>query len=488
MRIRSVNIRSFGTLREKKIDLDSGMTVLHGPNESGKTTMMEFIRSVIVPSNKKNHYPERSKTDSGELMYEQDGEVRTARLVQRTVHGDIPRLPTGTDDPSLFRSVFAMTPADLDDEKVVTEGGVKSRFLTVPGGESMPAAMKASEDLWSGSLGKRSNSGSRVLDIQKDIDEVDSQIASAKVFVDSYGELDARRKTLLKDLRKLEAESAKAVSAKTEADVYKSNRPNYNRLSELRKQRSELGEFVPVTQEDIEKHNNLANAVSQRQSVLDALMTRRENEDADLMGADRRKVLSYSKSIESLPGKLVSYKEDARRLMEILEPMESRSEPRPQSSGSLTELLFYVGVLLLVVGTLAALFTNHYTAVLFVAGAALAALGLKRRSSVAEPASAKPHLVVPQDAEEIRLRMSQFEGEVSQIMADIGLQSHGIEDDVAILLKVKEAAFVTSRSDTDVMRARMELGDARNKLMAFTQRFSGEEGFIRSVSLTSKAE
>ncbi len=215
MRIRSINIRSFGALHERRIDFDPGMTVLHGPNESGKTTVMEFIRSVIVPSNKRNQYPKRSKTDSGELVYEQDGEVRTARLVQRTVQGDVPRLPTGTDDPSLFRSVFAMTPTDLDDEKAVTEEGVKSRFLTVPGGESMPAAMKASEDLWSANLGKRSNSGSRVLSIQKEMDEVDSRIASARASADSYGELDTRRKALLEDLRKLEAESAEAVNAKT---------------------------------------------------------------------------------------------------------------------------------------------------------------------------------------------------------------------------------------------------------------------------------
>ncbi len=249
-----------------------------------------------------------------------------------------------------------------------------------------------------------------------------------------------------------------------------------------------MGEFVPVTQEDIEKHDDLVNAVSQRQSVLDTLTARRESEDADLMGADRRKVLSYSKSIESLPGRLVSYREDARRLMEVPEPMEPYPDSRPQPSGSLTGPLFYAGVLLLVVGVLAALFVNYYTAILSVAGVALAALGLKRKAPAAKPASTEPQSTVPQDAEEVRRRMSQFEEEVSRIIADVGLQSHGIEDDVVTLSKAKGAASAASRSDTDVMRARMELGDARNRLMAFTQRFSGEEGFAKSVSQTSKAE
>ena len=101
MRIRSVSIRSFGSLRDRSYGVSQGMTVFHGPNESGKTTVMEFIRTCLVPSNKRNQNPAREKTDSGTLVYEQDGEERTLRLVQKTVGGDRPRMPTGTDDPSL---------------------------------------------------------------------------------------------------------------------------------------------------------------------------------------------------------------------------------------------------------------------------------------------------------------------------------------------------------------------------------------------------
>ena len=99
MRVRGVNIRSFGALRERRYELSDGMTVFHGPNESGKTTTMEFIRSVLVPSNKRNQYPERDKSDSGTLTYEQDGQTRTVSLTYRSVEGERPVMPTGTDDP-----------------------------------------------------------------------------------------------------------------------------------------------------------------------------------------------------------------------------------------------------------------------------------------------------------------------------------------------------------------------------------------------------
>ena len=240
MRIRGVNIRSFGALRERRYDLSEGMTVFHGPNESGKTTTMEFIRSVLVPSNKRNQYPERDKSDSGTLSYEQDGQTRTVRLTYRSVEGERPVMPTGTDDPQLYRSVFAMTSRDLDDERVLTEGGIRSRFLTVPGGESMPAARDSAAEKWETNLGKRSNSRSRAIALESEIDNLDGDIAQARSVTDQYGALDARRKELGSRLGELSAESERSVEAKRVHDVYQSNRGNYERLSALEDERRNL--------------------------------------------------------------------------------------------------------------------------------------------------------------------------------------------------------------------------------------------------------
>lgn len=490
MRIRSVSIRSFGALRDRRLDFDPGMTVIHGPNESGKTTVMEFIRSVMVPSNKRNQYPERSKTDSGDLVYEQDGEVRTAELVQKGVEGDVPRLPTGTDDPALFRSVFAMTPDDLDDEKVVTEGGIRSRFLTVPGGESMPAAMKASEEMWTKSLGKRANSDSRAVNIQREIDELEDRIASAKASADSYGELDERRKSLMAQLAELDEEAKRSAQAKSAADVYESNRGNYDRLAELRKARAALGDFVPVTDEDVRKHDELAGAVDQRQSVMDALTARRASEEEDLMGADRRKVQSMSSMIESLSGRLQAYRADEEALRGAMsadpspEP-ERRPEPPASKPGN---GLFYAGVLLAVVGVLAALFVNEYAIALTVVGAVVAAVGLLRKPRQAEPPPEVKGRLERGEVFAIRERMAPLEADVAGAMSELGLASHGLEDDVATLKDVRDAAIALSKTENEVLRARMDLGEARNRQMSFTQRYSGEEGFERSRRLTAEAE
>ena len=77
MRILRVDIGSYGRIRDRHVPISSGLTVIHGPNESGKTTFMEFIRNTMVPTNKRDVYPERAKTDSGSITFEEDGSEGT---------------------------------------------------------------------------------------------------------------------------------------------------------------------------------------------------------------------------------------------------------------------------------------------------------------------------------------------------------------------------------------------------------------------------
>ena len=489
MRIRSVSIRSFGSLRDRSYGVSEGMTVFHGPNESGKTTVMEFIRTCLVPSNKRNQYPAREKTDSGTLVYEQDGEERTLRLVQKAVGGDRPRMPTGTDDPSLFRSVFAMTPADLDDEKVVTEGGIRSRFLTVPGGDAMPSARAAAEEVWSKSLGKRSNSSSRVIALESESSALDAEISQASALTDSYGQLDCQRSELSVRLSALQEESRSSVAAKTIHDVYVSNTGNYGRLRSLSEEREALGEFVTVTAEDEAEMARLRAESAQRQTALKELQERRSAEEADLMGADRRKIAARSAAIESLPGKLQAYREDSRRLrsLDTGAPRPPRPLPSPAPEKRRIGALFAAGVLLTVLGVIAALFVHPYAIALSVVGLIAAAIGSRRPAEAPRTERSDEHDGADAEAESIRQRMSSFEDEVLGIISDIGAESLGIEDDVAYLTKARDAAVSLSKLDNDIMRARMEQGEANTRLLSFTQRFSGEEGFAANLAKTRRA-
>lgn len=47
MKIRELYLKNFGKFSEKKIVLDDGINLFYGENESGKTTIHTFIKSML---------------------------------------------------------------------------------------------------------------------------------------------------------------------------------------------------------------------------------------------------------------------------------------------------------------------------------------------------------------------------------------------------------------------------------------------------------
>ena len=50
MKIKSINIASFGGVKDLKLELEGGLNVIYGDNEKGKTTVMSFIKMMLYGS------------------------------------------------------------------------------------------------------------------------------------------------------------------------------------------------------------------------------------------------------------------------------------------------------------------------------------------------------------------------------------------------------------------------------------------------------
>lgn len=87
MIIKSVYINHFGCLKEKHIEFDSGLNVISLPNESGKSTVAEFIRVMLYGVNslrfnqRKKYMPFGCTSMGGEMTVELDG---TDYIIKRT--------------------------------------------------------------------------------------------------------------------------------------------------------------------------------------------------------------------------------------------------------------------------------------------------------------------------------------------------------------------------------------------------------------------
>lgn len=86
MYIRELQVDGYGLLQDARVSLDAPVTVLHGPNEAGKSTLLRFIRSMLYgfPSRKdpvERGEPVRGGRHGGRLLLQ--GEDGKTRLVER---------------------------------------------------------------------------------------------------------------------------------------------------------------------------------------------------------------------------------------------------------------------------------------------------------------------------------------------------------------------------------------------------------------------
>jgi uncharacterized protein YhaN len=151
MRISGLHIDGFGLFHDFGLrDLPSGLAVFTGDNESGKTTLMQFVRTVLfgfpVRREPYNDYsPLRGGNHGGRLLVEmQDGRRLTIERVgkQATIApegagaqlGDPSALLMGGIDQKTFERIFAIGLKDLEGLDILTQEGVRGRLFAASAG------------------------------------------------------------------------------------------------------------------------------------------------------------------------------------------------------------------------------------------------------------------------------------------------------------------------------------------------------------------
>lgn len=501
MRFKEAFVASFGRTRDRSYPMGPGLNVFYGPNESGKTTLMEFIRSTVSPNNKRKQYPEREKSDSGRLVIEEDGAETILTLKGRNVTGD---LPEGLSmDPSLYRSVFAMNPSDLDGSDVLKGGEIRTRFLTVPGGSGMPAAMEEMDDRISEILGKSAASKSQYNDVCGRIKDTDERIAELKANAERYTQITEDLEAARRELEELQRASGARAEDRRVSDLYKANEGNYESLRKLKTERGSIGEFVPVDDQAMERHSELTNAKTNADSLLETCNRRLEEEKDALCGADPRAVTARASEIEALPGRVsedVARRDQAEALRKRIgdrraespKPVAPVTSKRPIPTGGI--LLAVIGVVVaaagLMLGSSTGIAVTAAGAVILVAGAAWAVLGRKSQPRP-EPAPVQSDTSdiaeMEESLRELESKTRKLDEDVMSIMADLGLAPHGTPRDVQQLTAVLTAARAYAKSSTEQMKARLDSGTAETNLLRFLQPYGGEEGYIRAVETTRRA-
>ncbi len=483
MRIRKAKIDSFGAVKDRTMEFSEGMTVIHGPNESGKTTTMEFIRCCIVPTKNrgKNLYPARKKSDSGTLEYEEDGQGKEVHYNDKKLSGDVYPMPNGTGDAELYRSVFAMNAGDLDDDGSVSK--LKSRFLTVPGGERVPKAIDSCGKRWDSVLGKALRSNSSVNGLDARIKDIDRSISAAKEGVDRYGELCSRLESLNEEAARIKSEFEESSDDRKKRTTFESMAENYRKLTVLEDNLKALGVFRKVTADDKAKLESLKSDAASKKDALDRDTKRYDECVNGFMGADPGKVTRCYGRIDRVLKDEGVYRD---RLHSLSQP-KAPSEPQKQTVKKevrKTNPLVFVGLIVIVAGIVAAL-VNPILSVIAVAGIAMAAFGFTKPKvevtyeEVEQTASFTPIL----DNE--RQYVEHYESEVYGLMRELGLISRGVDADLGLLKEISKRAEDLTDLENDESVSKLAYSEAKMKLSEFYSLFGGEEGYAVCVKKTN---
>lgn len=82
MRLERMNIQGFGAVRDKSLTIEAPVTVLYGPNEAGKSTVLYFIRAMLYGFPAKAH-----RRSAASLLMKEFMGVSCAFWMKRVCHG-----------------------------------------------------------------------------------------------------------------------------------------------------------------------------------------------------------------------------------------------------------------------------------------------------------------------------------------------------------------------------------------------------------------
>lgn len=166
MKIKDIYLQEFGPHKDWSFTPgDQGVQLIYGPNESGKTSLLEGIRTVLF-GGKAKHYD----TCVGSMVLERDGKEyhvgRNGKKLDFYPQGE-PRINMEPNqlwwhglDKKTYNRIFALTLADLQGADILNEVEVRTRFFGAEGGERLSSVVKdiekATNDLFVASAnGKR---------------------------------------------------------------------------------------------------------------------------------------------------------------------------------------------------------------------------------------------------------------------------------------------------------------------------------------------
>ncbi len=337
MRLEEFHLDGFGRFHQQAIGpLHAPITVIYGPNEAGKSTLLAFVRAVLFgfPLRKsREHYPSlaggrhggriRLTSDAGEsFTLERYNGSKGGPFVLRNEAGQEFRAPgsleqlTGRAPADLYQNVFAFGIDELQDTGLLESPDVADRIYS--------AGMGAAKlPLFSQSLAKRKDelykpkgSAQRIAKLLRELKDTDQRIRQVQTNADRYGQLLRRRDDIRRELDRSDLERGDLSRRHAEVLRMQDGWEDWETLEECGTRLRDMPEYKQLPENAIERLDNLEQRIHQaREDRDDAGEQNRKSRaaatvvipgeallpDRDLIEAIRRDRSSYDNAVRDLP-------------------------------------------------------------------------------------------------------------------------------------------------------------------------------------------
>lgn len=323
MKIKGIRIRLFGKLVNEDIGpVNPGMTVVFGKNESGKTTLKEFIRTTLFRTRKRSGvYPQHSRNDSGELdCVTDDGKefmITRKGLGSTSDIGKMPEELTGIS-PDVYQKVYAMDPEDLIDTELVASGDIKRRFLTIPGGENMPQI----SDNINSEMNELLNDGRitynrGIGEVFKKIEDVNEKIDESKSKGPEYERLTGLENEMEKDLEKLERIRTQRQEIIDLVNKHDYQKTQMESIAELTDKRKTMDDADKAPSDGLKRYNELNNKLKNSIDAKDKAERSYRSLEKGLEGINSEALAESGDRVIHLSENIGVYHSATRRKSEI---------------------------------------------------------------------------------------------------------------------------------------------------------------------------
>ena len=336
MKILNLHIDGFGRFFDRALGpFQRPVTVFLGPNEAGKSTVLEFVRRVFFgfPDGRSSSNPYRPLAGGrhgGRVTFvDDDGRTVTVQRFQGTgggpveltaasggplPKGELSRL-LGHHSRDVFQNVFTFTLDDLHSDKLLSDDSVNSQLYSAGmGATKLPAAMKALESEKQ-SLFLKGGQKHKIILAGNELGEIDSKLAEVAGNAEAYSSLTSRLKEVDEELERLSGLRQEHQSKLGHHKQLESAWDDWNDLNQFEGQLAELPAIDDFPVNGVGRLETLEERVRTRQEEYDfARVAVGEAKAKAEAVVEHEAILNYSTDIRKLEQDRTSFGKSDRDL------------------------------------------------------------------------------------------------------------------------------------------------------------------------------